>query len=385
MYGGVREHQQRVLSEINARTQGRNELTRDCVVNLQAMILKLVPVPSMPQQLDMLHRNMRPELQKMVMRNQITYYRGTVVSNVQCQTRRQTEILKRTGIIGGGKAVSWPISQVGVVARPTRPGRQVHIIVDLHKGRRTKEAPAASKEGYCQPKPCWRALGKRQRGQVEATTNLPPALTSETENGSVQSSKREHAQMPTPQPSEVLDPQDNMLHLRDDNASVRLKVASITANNTVSVSAIGLADPTEEQRKEAEALVAQLIGNSLAPLGCTSWVEHAIDIGSTKPIKQKYYPVSQKLEEEMHKQVEEMLVAGIIEPSTSGWSSPVVMVRKSNGKFRFCVDFRKVNAASRPDAYPLPYMESILRKLQKARYISTLDLRSAYHQIPLNP
>ena len=50
------------------------------------------------------------------------------------------------------------------------------------------------------------------------------------------------------------------------------------------------------------------------------------------------------------------------------------MVRKSNKKFRFCVDFRKVNAALKPDAYPLPYMESILRKLQKARYISKLDL-----------
>ena len=114
-------------------------------------------------------------------------------------------------------------------------------------------------------------------------------------------------------------------------------------------------------------------------------MKHAIDVGSTKPIKQKYYPVSQKLEEEMHKLVEEMLVAGIIEPSTSGWSSPVAMVRKSNGKFRFCVDLRKVNAASKPDAYPLPFMKSISRQLQKAQYISTLDLSSAYHQIPLHP
>ena len=76
MYGGDRGHQQRVLAEINKRAQGGDELTRDYVVNLQALILKLVPVPSMTQQLDMLHRNMRPELQKMVMRNQITNYQG---------------------------------------------------------------------------------------------------------------------------------------------------------------------------------------------------------------------------------------------------------------------------------------------------------------------
>ena len=63
----------------------------------------------------------------------------------------------------------------------------------------------------------------------------------------------------------------------------------------------------------------------------------------------------------------------------------MVMVRKTKGVFRFCVDFRKVNAALRPGVYPLPYMESILRKLQKAGYTSDLDLSSAYHQIPLNP
>ena len=76
MYGGVRGHQQRIPSEINARTQGRYELTRDYVVNLQAIILKLIPVASIAQQLNMLYRNMRPELQKMVMRNQIADYRG---------------------------------------------------------------------------------------------------------------------------------------------------------------------------------------------------------------------------------------------------------------------------------------------------------------------
>ena len=76
MYGGDRGHQQRILAEINARTQGRDELTRDYVVNLQALILKLVPIPSIPQQLDMLHRNMRPELQKLIRCNQVTDYDG---------------------------------------------------------------------------------------------------------------------------------------------------------------------------------------------------------------------------------------------------------------------------------------------------------------------
>lgn len=78
-----------------------------------------------------------------------------------------------------------------------------------------------------------------------------------------------------------------------------------------------------------------------------------------------------------------MLGNGIIEPSKSEWANPIVMVRKSDGKYRFCIDFRKVNKISKKDAYPLPQMTGILDKLRAARYISTVDLSQAYHQIPL--
>ena len=85
----------------------------------------------------------------------------------------------------------------------------------------------------------------------------------------------------------------------------------------------------------------------------------------------------------MHRQVQEMLAAGLIEKSSSPWASPAVMVPKAGNKHRMVIDMRKVNAAAKGDAYPLPNMDQILWKLQAARYISTLDLSSAYHQIPL--
>ena len=85
----------------------------------------------------------------------------------------------------------------------------------------------------------------------------------------------------------------------------------------------------------------------------------------------------------MHRQVRDMLEAGIIVKSTSEWSSPVVMQRKANRSYRFCIDFRKLKAVMKASAYPLPHMDTILRKLQDARYISTIDLSSAYHQIAL--
>ena len=106
-------------------------------------------------------------------------------------------------------------------------------------------------------------------------------------------------------------------------------------------------------------------------------VEHAIDVSSTRPIKQRYYPVSDKTLEERQRQVCEMLHQRVIEPSNSGWSSTVVMTQKDLDKLRFCIHFRKLNAATQPDAYPLPYMHDILQKLHNVKFISTLDLESA--------
>lgn len=79
-----------------------------------------------------------------------------------------------------------------------------------------------------------------------------------------------------------------------------------------------------------------------------------------------------------------MEAEGIIEPSRSAWSSPVVVVKKQDGKKRFCIDFRKLNAVTARDAYLLPHITVTLDKLRGAKYLSTLDLKSGYWQIPLS-
>ncbi|KMQ83753.1 reverse ribonuclease integrase, partial [Lasius niger] len=137
-----------------------------------------------------------------------------------------------------------------------------------------------------------------------------------------------------------------------------------------------------EQEKLRDFLDAELGGIPNKP-GVTRLTEHKIDVGTHAPIKQRYYPVSPKIQEAIYAEVDTMLGAGIIEPSNSEWSSPIVMIKKPNGTYRFCLDFRKLNAVSKKDAYPLPYMNAILDKLRSARYISTIDLSQAYFQIPL--
>lgn len=79
-----------------------------------------------------------------------------------------------------------------------------------------------------------------------------------------------------------------------------------------------------------------------------------------------------------------MLALGVVQPSKSGWSSPIVLVDKPDGSTRFCVNFRRVNAVTKRDAYPLPYVTTILDRLRDAQYLTSLDIKSAYWQIPLS-
>lgn len=101
-----------------------------------------------------------------------------------------------------------------------------------------------------------------------------------------------------------------------------------------------------------------------------------------RPIKQRYRPRNQAMQAIIDEEVEKMIREKIIEPSHSAWSSPVVIVKKKDGKPRFCIDFRRVNQVTEPDAYPLPQIT--LDKLRGARYLTTLDLKNGYWQIPLS-
>ena len=117
------------------------------------------------------------------------------------------------------------------------------------------------------------------------------------------------------------------------------------------------------------------------PLGRTCAVEHSIDTGDSRPIKQRPYRIPVHLHHVVGQQVEEMLARGLIRLSNSPWSSPIVLAPKKDGDYRFCVDFRRLNAVTRKDAYPMPRVDEIFDKLGGARYFSTLDLASGYWQV----
>ena len=146
-------------------------------------------------------------------------------------------------------------------------------------------------------------------------------------------------------------------------------------------------DLTFEQKQKVRNLLDShggVVGESELDLGLTSTVEHTIDIEGTGPIKQRYRRFPAPLQEEIQGEISKLLERGIIEPSTSAWSSPLVPVRKRNGKLRLCIDYRGVNAFTRKDSFPLPHLNDAIRKFKGNLYFTNLDLLSGYHQIKMD-
>lgn len=119
-------------------------------------------------------------------------------------------------------------------------------------------------------------------------------------------------------------------------------------------------------------------------LGRTNRIIHKIDTGDAEPVKQRQHPMSPYMLQYLHKELDQMLELGVVRPSSSPWSSPVLLVKKSNGEMRLCFDGRRLNSLTKRDAYPLPQVESILAKLSGACFLSSIDMKSAFWQIPLD-
>jgi hypothetical protein len=106
-------------------------------------------------------------------------------------------------------------------------------------------------------------------------------------------------------------------------------------------------------------------------------------LDENKQVKGPVYPLRPSDDEELCKILKEQLDKGLIRPSKSHYSSPVIFVPKKNGKGRMCVDYRALNANTVSNTYPLPLIQSLVEKLRGAKYFTALDLKSGYNLVQI--
>lgn len=114
--------------------------------------------------------------------------------------------------------------------------------------------------------------------------------------------------------------------------------------------------------------------------------DHSIPlVPGAQPVSIWQYCYSPKLKTEIEEQVSELLKHGMIQPSTSPFSSPVLLVRKKDNTWRMCVDYRMLNALTIKSKFPIPVIDELLDELASARWFTCLDLRTGFNQIRLAP
>lgn len=119
-------------------------------------------------------------------------------------------------------------------------------------------------------------------------------------------------------------------------------------------------------------------------LGNVKATRHYIELTpDAKTAHQPPYRAGPKQRMHEREEVDKMLDLGVIEPSTSEWAAPVVFAPKKDGSLRFCVDYRRLNAVTVRDSYPIPRMDECIDSLGDERVFSTLDCNSGYWQVQI--
>ena len=115
----------------------------------------------------------------------------------------------------------------------------------------------------------------------------------------------------------------------------------------------------------------------------THLIEHKVELTESEPVKRKPYPIPYKMQEVIDKEIEDMLAMGIIERSEAPYASPLVLVKKPDGSYRVCVNFKDLNKITVFDPEPMMSPDDIFPKLSGSQFYSTFHFCKGYWAIPV--
>lgn len=139
---------------------------------------------------------------------------------------------------------------------------------------------------------------------------------------------------------------------------------------------------TREQRVQLNALLVRRADRFTTEGPPTEYAIHHIKVSDRQqPIASPPYRLAQNKKDVLEVELTKLLETDVIEECESPWAANVVLVTKKDGGVRLCVDYRKLNAVTEPDRYPLPRMEDILHAAKTTNFMTTCDLRSGYFQV----
>ncbi|XP_070405900.1 uncharacterized protein [Nothobranchius furzeri] len=193
--------------------------------------------------------------------------------------------------------------------------------------------------------------------------------------------------------TDVHGPRDLSLSLEEDGAvEVALVDAAVPTEQSELPQKVrdltNRPDLSEAQQEELCALLQKwekVFAKHDEDFGRTEAVKHQIHTGGAAPIRERYRPLPPLMYREVKSLLSDMLERGVIRESCSPWAAPIVLVKKKDNSWRFCVHYRKLNAVTHKDAFPLPRIEETLTSLNRAEWFSTLDLASGYWQVEMDP
>ncbi|GJV70316.1 putative reverse transcriptase domain-containing protein [Tanacetum coccineum] len=181
------------------------------------------------------------------------------------------------------------------------------------------------------------------------------------------------------------------LVIKGDRNNSRLKIVScIKAQKYIKKGCeLFLAQVAEQESKEKRLEDVPVIRDfpevfpeELPGLPPPRQVEFRIDlIPGAAPVARAPYRLAPSEMKELSKQLQELLEKGFIRPSSSPWGAPVLFVKKKDGSFRMCIDYRELNKLTIKNRYPLPRIDDLFDQLQGSSVYSKIDLRSGYHQL----